>query len=143
VTLNADYPKARINIGNNVGMSGATITCCSEISIGDDVLIGSGVLITDNDAHPIHPELRDRAEYVLISPVKLGKRVFVGARAIILKGVTIGDGAVIGAGAVVTKDIPANSIAVGNPARVVGDARDPKYSRCSKSLDVSSKSNVL
>ena len=52
-------------------------------------------------------------------PVKIGRGVFVGARAIILKGVTLGDRAVVGAGAVVTRDVPAGLLAVGNPAKVV------------------------
>ena len=52
-------------------------------------------------------------------PVKIGRGAFIGARALILKGVTIGDRAIIGAGAVVTKDVPARYRAVGNPARVL------------------------
>ena len=55
----------------------------------------------------------------LARPIKIGRGVFVGARAIILKGVTVGDRAVIGAAAVVTKDVPPHHIAVGNPARVL------------------------
>lgn len=62
-------------------------------------------------------------------PICIGDNVFIGARAIILKGVTIGEGSVIGAGAVVAKDIPPFSIAVGNPVRVIGDSRK-KYNRC-------------
>jgi maltose O-acetyltransferase len=61
-----------------------------------------------------------RGEYVANSrPIKIGCGVFIGARAIILKGVTVGDRAIIGAGAVVTTDVPARHIAVGNPARIV------------------------
>lgn len=49
----------------------------------------------------------------------IGKNVFIGARSIVMKGVTIGDGAVVGAGSVVTKDVPANAIVAGNPAKIV------------------------
>ena len=67
--------------------------------------------------HPIHPELRSKqAQYNM--PVNIGNNVWIGAGAIILPGVSIGDNSVIGAGSVVTKDIPNNSIAVGNPAKV-------------------------
>jgi acetyltransferase-like isoleucine patch superfamily enzyme len=55
-----------------------------------------------------------------VAPVVIGDRVWVGTRAVILKGVTIGDGAVVAAGAVVNKDVPAHSVVAGGPARVVG-----------------------
>jgi maltose O-acetyltransferase len=64
---------------------------------------------------------------VLVSPVRIGAGVFIGARAIILKGASIGDGAVVGAGAVVTGEVPPNAIVVGNPARVVSSERAPEY----------------
>ena len=57
-------------------------------------------------------------------PVRIGKRCWIGAGAVILPGVTIGDGTVIGAGSVVTKDIPANVVAVGNPCRVLREIGD-------------------
>jgi maltose O-acetyltransferase len=68
--------------------------------------------------HPVEPQpRRDRLEAA--KPITIGDNVWLGGGAIVLPGVTIGDNTVIGAGAVVTKDIPANSVAVGNPARVV------------------------
>ena len=84
-------------------------------------IFGSGALVMDNDFH--HPgenwswntDCTKNAR-----PVVIGRGVFVGARAIILKGVTIGDRAVIGAGAVVVRDVPAGMVAAGNPARILG-----------------------
>lgn len=123
VILTAYGSNSRIVIGDDVGISGCSITAHSSVVIGSRVLVGSGALITDNDAHPIHPEGRRYSEKFLSAPVIIGDDVFIGARAIILKGVTIGNGAVIGAGAVVAKDVPPYGIAVGNPARVIGDSR--------------------
>lgn len=129
VIIKTTSANASIFIGDNVGVSGCSISSAVSISIGDGTLIGSGVLITDNDAHAVHPDLRKDNAYTLSRPVVIGRNVFVGARAIILKGVNIGDGTVIGAGSVVTKNIPAMSIAAGNPAVVVGQIKDvQKYS---------------
>ena len=76
-------------------------------------------MIIDNDFHALEGT-EWRNEYVTNArPVEIGEYVFIGARAIILKGVKIGDRAVIGAGAVVSRDVPADHIAVGNPARAI------------------------
>ena len=78
--------------------------------------------------HPILPELREHG-YQYNLPIHIGKNCWLGAGVIVVPGVTIGDNSVIGAGAVVTKDIPANVVAVGTPARVlrkIGD-HDRKY----------------
>lgn len=114
---------ARIVIGDDVGVSGCTIVARESVVIGNRVLIGSGAVISDQDAHPINPEERRKGLPGCSSPVVIEDDVFVGARAIILKGVTIGRGSVIGAGAIVARPIPPYSIVVGNPARVVGDSR--------------------
>ncbi|WP_336093991.1 DapH/DapD/GlmU-related protein [Leeuwenhoekiella sp. CH_XMU1409-2] len=126
VIIKAILPNAIIKIGNNVGISGATISG-SNIHIGDNVLIGSGVLISDSDAHPIHPDLRNQNEYIISKPIKIEDDVFIGARSIILKGVTIGRGSVIGAGSVVSKSIPPMSIAAGNPAKVISQIQNVDY----------------
>lgn len=110
-----------IVIGDNVGISGATINATRSIRIGNNVLIGSGCLITDTDSHPIiwHDRINNLNEKTANSPVVIEENVFIGARSIILKGVTIGRNSVIGAGSVVVKSIPENCIAGGNPAKVI------------------------
>jgi acetyltransferase-like isoleucine patch superfamily enzyme len=115
VVLTLMAPAASIRIDEDVGMSGCTISARSQINIGAGTQIGSGVLIIDNDAHPL--PLTDTV--IKSAPIHIGSQVFIGARAIILKGVRIGDGAIIGAGAVITKDVPPGHIAVGNPARIL------------------------
>jgi len=79
------------------------------------------VVVTDTDFHPVAPEGRRAASVAAASmaPVLIGNEVFIGARAVVLKGVTIGSGAVIGAAAVVTHDVPPRAIAAGNPARII------------------------
>jgi acetyltransferase-like isoleucine patch superfamily enzyme len=111
---------AEVIIGDDVGLSGCSITAENSIKIGSRVLVGAGVLIIDTDAHPLSPEERLANIPASTAPIEIGDDVFIGARAIILKGVTIGNGAVIGAGAVVVKDVSERTIVVGNPARVVG-----------------------
>lgn len=119
--FNISYPGSRLVIGDNVGISGSSICARKSVTIGDNVLIGSGCLITDNDAHPIDwQDRRDgREEKVLCAPVVIENDVFIGARSIILKGVTIGKRTVIGAGSVVCKDVPADCIVAGNPAIII------------------------
>ncbi len=116
------YPQGVLHIGDDVGLSGTTISCSKAITIGNNVMIGSGCLITDNDAHPLNAEKRRNVynyKDVATLPVVIDDDVFIGTRSIILKGVTIGRGAVIGAGSVVTKDVPPFTIVAGNPAREI------------------------
>src|SRR5262249_20768236 len=99
----------------------AVVLCAGKsIRIGEGTIIGSGAMIIDNDFHTFD-EVSQRwtNEYCLRArPIVIGRNVFIGARAIILKGVTIGDRAVIGAGAVVTQNVGVSCIATGNPANV-------------------------
>jgi maltose O-acetyltransferase len=89
---------------------------CAAIEIGDDLQMGPAVqLYTAN--HPLDRAQRD-AGWEYAKPIRIGSGVWFGGGAIVLPGVTIGDGAVIGAGSVVTRDVPANSVVVGNPAKV-------------------------
>ena len=127
VTLKTCQKGASIFIGNNVGMSGSVISSMTSIHIGNNVLIGSGALITDNDAHSIHPDYRNDKSQILKLPIVIEDNVFIGTRSIILKGVTIGKGSIVGAGAVVSRNVPEYKIVVGNPAKIIGDVRDEKY----------------
>ena len=120
VFLNARGKNSKIIIGDNVGISGSTLSAGKLIKIGNNVLIGSGCLIMDNDAHNVEPHLRhEKLIEASFKPVIIGDNVFIGARSIILKGVTIGEGSVIGSASVVSKDIPPFVIAAGNPAKVI------------------------
>jgi len=116
----------QVVIGNYVGVSGCTISTAVSILIGNHVLLGSGYLITDSDVHPIDPDERRLGGKGKSRPIVIEDDVFIGARAIVLKGVTIGKGSVVGAGAVVTKSVPPYSIVVGNPVKVVEDSRKVK-----------------
>lgn len=89
---------------------------CAAIEIGDDLQMGPAVqLYTAN--HPLDRAQR-LAGWEAAKPIRIGSGVWFGGGAIVLPGVTIGDGAVIGAGSVVTRDVPAESVALGNPARI-------------------------
>ncbi len=106
-----------IRIGDHVLISpGVRISAAQEITIGDNCMIASGAYITDSDWHGIYDRsLPPETAY----PVRLENNVWIGDSAIVCKGVTIGENSIVGAGAVVSNDISANSIAVGNPAKVV------------------------
>ena len=112
---------AKIHIGNNVGISGATIYARKEITIGDNTMIGGNVKILDNDFHPIEAEarIRDDKDMIRAKPIHIGRNCFIGCNSIILKGTVLGDNCVVGAGAVVSGRFEDNCIIAGNPAKVV------------------------
>jgi acetyltransferase-like isoleucine patch superfamily enzyme len=120
--LSAPNSCSIITIGNNVGISGATIVAASKIEIEDDVLLGSDCIIYDNDFHAIHPDYRVNPLEGMVStaPVLIKRNAWIGTRAIVLKGVTVNADAVVAAGAIVTRDVPQGAIVAGSPARVVG-----------------------
>jgi acetyltransferase-like isoleucine patch superfamily enzyme/coenzyme F420-reducing hydrogenase beta subunit len=93
---------------------GVEITCASKITIGEGATIARDVVIRDYDGHTIK-----ELNYKIAKPITIGKHVWIGNRAMILKGVNIGDGAIIAAGAIVTKDVPAGVIVAGVPAKVL------------------------
>ena len=113
-------PNAELILDENVGISGTVICAGVGVRVGSGTIVGSGAMILDNDFHTFDEERGWLNEYQLNArPIVIGRNVFVGARAIILKSVNIGDRAVIGAGAVVTRDVPAGQVVAGNPAEVI------------------------
>lgn len=110
------WQDAQLIIGARAGISASQIVATQRIEIGEDTLIGAGCLICDSDMHEV-PLLSDRP--IKAKPIRIGDRVFIGARCVILKGVTIGSGSVVGAGSVVSRDVPAGALVAGNPAQVV------------------------
>jgi acetyltransferase-like isoleucine patch superfamily enzyme len=108
-----------IHIGNySIINPGVRITSASGIKIGDSCMIAMNAYLSDADWHDIHHRIFAPGKS---APIHLEKNVWIGDSALVTKGVTIGENSVVGAYSVVTKDVPANSIVVGNPARVVRD----------------------
>lgn len=119
VILKALRKASVIKIKKNVQISGCTISAASYIEIGNNVLIGSGALLTDGDSHPLDPTQRLNGGPGKVAPIIIEDNVFIGARSIILKGVTIGMNSVVGAGSVVVKSFPPNCVLGGNPAKII------------------------
>jgi len=119
--LAAVSPDATLKIGNHVGMSGVILYCTKMITVGDYVNLGAGVRVYDTDFHPVGfaPRRLNDTSMICSSPVTICDDVWVGANAIILKGVTIGPRSVIAAGSVVAKDVPQDVIAAGVPAKII------------------------
>lgn len=95
---------------------GTIIGAAHEISIGENFSGGRNIVIYDSDEHTIIKNGKEIARY---APVRIGNHVWIGAGAVVLKGVTIGDGAIIGANSTVVKDIPPMCSAGGNPAKII------------------------
>jgi maltose O-acetyltransferase len=107
-----------IRLGRNVFINYHCIFLdCARIEIGDDVQIGPAVQLYTAQ-HPLDAAVR-RSYLESASPIRISNDVWIGGAAVVLPGVTIGDRAVVGAGAVVVRDVPPDTVVVGNPARVV------------------------
>lgn len=124
VKLRTWTESSRIIIGNNVGLNGTSIVARSKtIYIGERTMIAPNVAIVDSDFHPLWPPENRR----IFSGVKedmdvsIGKDVWIGMQAIILKGAKIGDNSIIAAGSIVKGEIPPNVLAAGAPAQVIRD----------------------
>lgn len=108
---------AEIVLGDYVLIApGVRLSAAKSIRIGDNCMLAANVTISDSDWHGLYNRIRP---FRCTKPVVIGHNVWLGERVIVTKGVTIGENSVVGAGAVVTRDIPANCVAAGNPARVV------------------------
>ena len=100
---------------------------CEGVTIESDVFIGHGVLFT-NDLHPratAGGRLQDESDWTLV-PTRVKQGASIGSGAVILCGITIGENAMIGAGAVVVRDVPANTVVVGVPAKPLGAVNDAR-----------------
>ena len=128
--LSTTTKDSEIIIGDNVGISSACIWAQERITIGNNVNIGGDCLIMDSDAHP-HDFMKRRGEFehevgsekyletIPCAPIVIDDDAWIGARCQILKGVHIGARSIIAAGSIVTKDVPADCVAAGIPAKVV------------------------
>lgn len=113
---------ATLQLGDHVFVNdGAQLCSHHDITVGNFTRIGMGARIDDTLFHPICP---DEPE-VRRAPIRLGWNTWIGQGAIIMPGVTVGDHSIVGAGSIVTRDIPARSVAVGSPARVIREFRCP------------------
>lgn len=124
VTLQLFNGTGKITIGNDCGFSAVVISSMSEVSVGNNVILGGNVRIFDHDYHSMDPFQRRSPEEdrknVKTRPVIIEDDVFVGTSALILKGVHVGARTIIGAGSVVSiPEIPPDSLVLGNPAKIV------------------------
>ena len=116
--LHANWGGRHVHFGRNIYANfNLTLVDDTHIYVGDNTMFGPNVVVA-TAGHPLLPELREQG-YQYNAPVHIGRNCWIGAGAILLPGVTVGDNAVIGAGSIVTKDVPANTLAVGNPCRVL------------------------
>lgn len=120
---------AKIKIGNDVGISSARIRAKQYIKIGNNVNIGGDCILLDTDAHNMNYKIRRKRDgedgrTANSAPIIIEDDVLIGARCIILKGVTIGAHSVIAAGSIVTKSIPKDCVAGGNPCKIIKNIRD-------------------
>jgi acetyltransferase-like isoleucine patch superfamily enzyme len=130
--LVAEREETTIEIGDNVFVgAGSTIDSAISVVIESNVLISYDCIIADCDNHSLYPELRldDLRDWMdgqrhdwthsAMAPIRICEGAWIGARSIVLKGVTVGAGAVVGMGSVVTRDVPPRTIVAGNPARAI------------------------
>jgi lipopolysaccharide O-acetyltransferase len=111
------FVEAKLFFGRDVQLNDSChIACAEQIEIGDFALIASRVYISDHDHDTTNIEVHSS---VISKPTIIGKRVWIGEGACILKGVTLGDDCIVGANAVVTRNFPAGSVIGGVPARLI------------------------
>jgi acetyltransferase-like isoleucine patch superfamily enzyme len=128
----AERNESRINLADRVLLGGGSvIDCALSVTVERNVLISYACVIADADNHSLYAELRvnDLATWMdghrhdwshtEMAPIRICEGAWIGARSIVLKGVTIGAGAVVGMGSVVTKDVPPRTVVGGNPARII------------------------
>lgn len=124
----SNFGLKHVYFGNEIYVNfGCTFVDDTYIYVGDNTMFGPNCVIA-TPSHPINNELRKKT-FQYNFPVKIGQNCWLGAGVIVLPGVTIGDNVVVGAGSVVTKDLPSNTVCVGNPCRVMRSIseEDKKY----------------
>lgn len=134
--FHANFGGAHCHFGKYVYANfNLTMVDDTHIYVGDYTMFAPNVIVA-TAGHPILPQLREKA-YQYNIPIKIGRNCWIGAGAVIVPGVTIGDNVVIGAGSVVTKDIPSNTVAVGNPCKVIREIgeRDKEYYFKNRKID--------
>jgi len=105
---------AKLILGSGYINHNLNLACFNQIEIGNDVAISENVIIRDSDNHNILG-----SDHIKSRPIKIGNRVWIGLNVTILKGVHIGDGAIVAAGSLVNRDVPANAMVAGVPARII------------------------
>ena len=140
VQIILETPDAKVTVGDRVYMGNSTIIAKTSVSLGNDILVAWGVTFYDHDSHSLDFSERDKDikqtykdfidekgnylknknwDVVNSRPIVISDHAWIGAEAMILKGVTVGEGAIVGARSVVTKDVPPFTVVAGNPARIV------------------------
>jgi acetyltransferase-like isoleucine patch superfamily enzyme len=113
------FGEGELTIGSDCSLNGCSIGCYTQIDIGNLCLIGD-CYIVDNDFHNLQPELRHAPLSPKgMRPISIGKNVWIGSGARILKGVTIGENSVVGLGSIVRRAVPENVVVIGNPEQII------------------------
>lgn len=128
-------PQPQLRIGNGTFLGhNCALSIAERIELGEHCLIAGGVRIADFDGHPLDAAARRAGEFVepeRVQPVTIGNDVWIGHGAMILKGVTVGERSIVAARAVVSRDVPADCIVAGNPARLVKQLAEETGHTCS------------
>lgn len=135
--FHANWGGKHVRLGNYVYANfNLTLVDDGNIAIGDNVMFAPNVTVI-TATHPVLPSLREKGLQFNVD-VKICSNVWIGAGAIIMPGITVGENSVVGAGSVVTKDVPPNTVVVGNPARVLREIgeRDRLYYFRDKKIDI-------
>ena len=135
--FHANWGGKHVRLGNYVYANfNLTLVDDGNIDIGDNVMFAPNVTVI-TATHPVLPSLREKGLQFNVD-VKICNNVWIGAGAIIMPGITVGENSVVGAGSVVTKDVPPNTVVVGNPARVLREIgeRDRIYYFKDKKIDI-------
>lgn len=119
VAMSTYLSDSELFIDSNSKLHGVVVHCNEKITIGQNCLLAPGVVLCDNDSHRISVDYEERMKSPASAPIVLADNVWIGMNSIVLKGVTIGENSIVAAGSVVTKNLPANGLYGGNPAKFI------------------------